>query len=170
MIERIKQLLHVKNLSASQFADKIGVQRSSVSHVLSGRNKPSLEFVQKILLAYPEISSDWILFGTGLIIKQKTSVKPPDRKEDQKDFLLSPEVSNQYTKDNQNSEDRTDQIDPNEEIQSDEFEMIPGKNHQSDSLINDSLDRLTNHRQKKIAEKIVILYKDQTFSEYYPES
>jgi len=157
-------------LSASQFADKIGVQRSSVSHVLSGRNKPSLEFVQKILLAYPEISSDWILFGTGLIIKQKTSVKPPDRKEDQKDFLLSPEVSNQYTKDNQNSEDRTDQIDPNEEIQSDEFEMIPGKNHQSDSLINDSLDRLTNHRQKKIAEKIVILYKDQTFSEYYPES
>ncbi|MHC1707633.1 MAG: helix-turn-helix domain-containing protein [Bacteroidales bacterium] len=65
MIDRIALLLKAKNISASQFADEIGVQRSSISHVLSGRNKPSLEFVQKILKRYPEINPDWILFGKG---------------------------------------------------------------------------------------------------------
>jgi transcriptional regulator with XRE-family HTH domain len=65
MVDRISLLLKAKNISASQFADEISVQRSSISHVLSGRNKPSLEFVQKILKRYPEINPDWLLFGKG---------------------------------------------------------------------------------------------------------
>lgn len=54
-----------QNLSATKFAEAIGVQRSAVSHVLSGRNKASLDFVLKIKQAYPEISLDWILLGKG---------------------------------------------------------------------------------------------------------
>jgi transcriptional regulator with XRE-family HTH domain len=65
MIDRITLLLKTKNITASQFADEVGVQRSSVSHVLSGRNKPSLDFIQKILKKYPEINPDWLLFGKG---------------------------------------------------------------------------------------------------------
>lgn len=65
MIDRITLLLKTRNISASQFADEIGVQRSSISHVLSGRNKPSLDFIQKILVRYPEINPDWLLFGKG---------------------------------------------------------------------------------------------------------
>lgn len=55
--------MKLNNLSASAFADKIEVQRSSISHILSGRNKPSLEFIQKVLAAFPKVSSDWLLTG-----------------------------------------------------------------------------------------------------------
>lgn len=74
MIERIRNLIISKNLNAAQFADQIGVQRSSISHVLSGRNKPSLEFIQKILKEYPEINADWLISGRGEI-NQKVSSK-----------------------------------------------------------------------------------------------
>ena len=70
MIDRISLILKTKNLSPSLFADEIQVQRSSVSHVLSGRNKPSLDFVLKILSTYPEVSSDWLMFGKGQMLKQ----------------------------------------------------------------------------------------------------
>lgn len=65
MKERLIRLLDSEQLSASKFADKIGVQRSSVSHVLSGRNKPSYDFLQKTLISFPGLSSEWLLLGQG---------------------------------------------------------------------------------------------------------
>jgi transcriptional regulator with XRE-family HTH domain len=65
MLERISRVIKSRKISASQFADDIGVQRSSVSHVLSGRNKPSLDFVTKILSAYADINPGWLLTGSG---------------------------------------------------------------------------------------------------------
>lgn len=69
MISRFKSLLEQLNLSPSEFADRIGVQRSSVSHVLSGRNKPSLDFLEKILNVFPDIDTAWLI--TGRISLQK---------------------------------------------------------------------------------------------------
>ena len=63
IVERIKQLMYDNELSAAAFADTIGVQRSSISHILSERNKPSLDFILKILHAYPTVSSEWLLKG-----------------------------------------------------------------------------------------------------------
>ena len=71
MIDRIQLILKSKNLSPSQFADEIKVQRSSISHILSGRNKPSLDFVMKILSTYPEVNADWLIFGKGQMVKQE---------------------------------------------------------------------------------------------------
>ena len=65
MNDRIQLILKTKNISASKFADEIGVQRSSISHILSGRNNPSLDFIQKILKRFADINSDWILTGKG---------------------------------------------------------------------------------------------------------
>ena len=65
MTERILEILKAKNLSPAQFADMINVQRSSISHLISGRNKPSLEFIQKILLTFPDVNTAWLLFGKG---------------------------------------------------------------------------------------------------------
>jgi transcriptional regulator with XRE-family HTH domain len=65
MIERIQQLLKAKNLTPSQFADEIGIQRSGMSHLLSGRNKPSLEFVYKVLRRYPDINAEWLIKGNS---------------------------------------------------------------------------------------------------------
>lgn len=71
MIDRIQLILKSKNLSSSQFADEIQVQRSSISHILSGRNKPSLDFIIKILSTYQEVNSDWLIFGKGQMVKQE---------------------------------------------------------------------------------------------------
>ena len=65
MVERIKQLLEKKKLTATQFSEEIGVQRSSLSHVLSGRNKPSLDFMLKVKERYPELNLNWLLLGEG---------------------------------------------------------------------------------------------------------
>jgi transcriptional regulator with XRE-family HTH domain len=59
--EKIKLILSGKNLSPSIFADEIGIQRSSVSHILAGRNKPSLDIVQKIIKRFPDLGVNWIL-------------------------------------------------------------------------------------------------------------
>jgi len=63
LIDRLKYLMKLNNLTSSAFADEIGVQRSSISHILSGRNKPSLEFITKILTRYPKVSADWLISG-----------------------------------------------------------------------------------------------------------
>ncbi len=65
MEERLKLFLAMEGLSPSQFADKLGIQRSGVSHLLSGRNKPSFEFINKMLLTFPKINPDWLITGTG---------------------------------------------------------------------------------------------------------
>jgi transcriptional regulator with XRE-family HTH domain len=71
MQEQIQEILTRERLSPSQFADKISVQRSSVSHVLSGRNKPGFDFIHKILTAFPEINGDWLITGKGDMYKKK---------------------------------------------------------------------------------------------------
>ncbi len=65
MVERIRILLESRQLTPTQFADLIGIARPIVSHVLSGRNKPSLEVVQRILAAMPELAMPWLLNGSG---------------------------------------------------------------------------------------------------------
>lgn len=65
MKERILEFLRKENKTSAQFAEEIGVQPSGISHILSGRNNPSLDFVIKMLDKYPFISSDWLLFGKG---------------------------------------------------------------------------------------------------------
>ena len=65
MFERILELLKEKNLTPAQFADAIGIQRSGMSHLISGRNKPSLEFILKVLKRFPDVKADYLLYGAN---------------------------------------------------------------------------------------------------------
>ena len=76
MVERIRMLLETRQLTPTQFADTIGVARPIVSHILSGRNKPSLEVVQRILAAMPDLSMPWLLNGTGRMQAGAAEVSP----------------------------------------------------------------------------------------------
>jgi plasmid maintenance system antidote protein VapI len=76
-VVRLEKILSFYNLSASSFADKIGVQRSSISHLLTGRNKPSLEFVMKVVTTYPEVNLYWLLNGKGTFPQKKESTASP---------------------------------------------------------------------------------------------
>ncbi|KAB5491666.1 helix-turn-helix domain-containing protein [Flagellimonas hadalis] len=79
IISRIQTVIAHHGLSVSAFADEIGVQRSSISHLLSGRNKPSLDFVMKLVNAYPEVNLYWLLKGEGSFPESK-DVKPESPK------------------------------------------------------------------------------------------
>ncbi|WP_375445575.1 helix-turn-helix transcriptional regulator [uncultured Fibrella sp.] len=72
--DKIKQVLTIKNLSPSYLADDIGVQRSSISHILSGRNRPSLDIIQKIVRRFPEFTYEWFLESD---IQLSTDEAPP---------------------------------------------------------------------------------------------
>ncbi|RSK50205.1 helix-turn-helix domain-containing protein [Hymenobacter rigui] len=76
MLERIRTLLTARQLTPTQFADTIGVSRPIVSHILSGRNKPSLEVVQKIIGAFPDLSLLWLLNGEGPMLAPQTLTAP----------------------------------------------------------------------------------------------
>lgn len=69
MNNRLKQFLAAENITQSQFADKIEVVRASVSHVLSGRNNPSYEFIKAIIANYPTLNIEWLMFGKGKMYK-----------------------------------------------------------------------------------------------------
>lgn len=76
--KRLEKVIEFYGESASSFAEKVGVQRSSISHILSGRNKPSLDFVLKILSAYPEVELYWLLNGKGKFPKTTETIPPSD--------------------------------------------------------------------------------------------
>lgn len=69
MIERIKQVIEYSQLSLSAFADTIGISRSGLTHLLTGRNQPSLDVARKILAKYPDVSTEWLIMGMGEMLR-----------------------------------------------------------------------------------------------------
>jgi transcriptional regulator with XRE-family HTH domain len=148
MIDRILTILKSKNLTPAQFADMINVQRSSISHLISGRNKPSLEFIQKIINTFPEVNTDWLIFGNGNMISgEKTSIK--------KAVPISTDLLFQDEDLTEPTEKIKEDISKLPEIKKAEFERVPKR-------------KQLEYEGKKI-EKIVYFYKDNTFREYFPE-
>lgn len=78
-IKRLQIIIDHYQLSAASLADKIAVQRSSISHLLTGRNKPSLEFVLKLVRQFPEVNLYWILNGTGNFPSTLSESNRPER-------------------------------------------------------------------------------------------
>ncbi len=139
MIERIKKIIEFESLNSAQFADRIGVQRSSISHILSGRNKPSLEFVQKVLHAFPSINTDWLLSGKGKMEGLDKSILDlsTTRKQDEL-FNLS-------------------KMKPDENRPA--SSSILSSNEQKNPIPTDN---------SKV-ERVIIFYKNGKFREYFPE-
>ncbi len=143
MKDRIIQLLNSEGLSASKFADIIGVQRSSMSHILSGRNNPSLDFIQKIMRSFPNINGDWLISGSGEMTKNQDS--PSLFQEGIKDEGPVPYQSSQPPK-----------------LKKETSEVAQNKTDQMPSL--DASAFLSGKR----IEKVVVFYSDKTFKEYNP--
>ncbi|HCS87929.1 MAG TPA: hypothetical protein DIW30_05890 [Bacteroidales bacterium] len=69
--DRLATLIQQENVSAKQFAEEVGIQPGTVSNILNGRNKPSLEVMQKVLKRYPQVSSDWLISGEEPMYRKK---------------------------------------------------------------------------------------------------
>lgn len=144
---KLQTILDYYSLTASAFADKIGVQRSSLSHLLSGRNKPSLDFVLKISEEFPEVDLYWLLQGKGEFPKDTIH---EDTKNDvfnnQKPFNVKSDLFNQQ--DNQQE---------NLNTENDSAKEIANLIENTNTIIN----------QLGVGiEKIVVFYNDGTFKQY----
>ena len=69
MVDRIKQIMEYYKLTPASFAEQIGINRSNLTHLFSGRNHPSLELAKKILHYYPEIKTEWLIMGVGEMLR-----------------------------------------------------------------------------------------------------
>lgn len=148
MNEQIKKLMEVKNLSATQFSDEIGIQRSSLSHVLSGRNKPSLDFMIKIKSRFPDINLDWLLLGNGKMIDE-----------------IVPEKETIENVDSQTIDENLPEIGLFSESKEESVQM----NESSETIAKSEEPPIYQQKASdldKTAEKVIILYNDNTFSIY----
>ncbi|MCD2258974.1 helix-turn-helix domain-containing protein [Psychroserpens luteolus] len=92
--KRLQKVIDFYGESASSFAEKIGVQRSSISHILSGRNKPSLDFVLKVLSSFPEVELYWLMNGKGNFPSKKNKASSHPISEVEKNAVLEiPQIS-----------------------------------------------------------------------------
>lgn len=82
MHERLKNWMGIEGLKSSALADSIGVNRATISHILSGRNKPSIDFLEKLLNVYPNINANWLISGIGYMQDNM----------DQKEVLVSKKI------------------------------------------------------------------------------
>ena len=83
MKDRIAHIIRAKNLTAAEFALRLGIQPSHISHLLSGRNNPSLDFVKKLKETFPEYNLDWIVFGKGPMTVSEPFMEPKPSDENQ---------------------------------------------------------------------------------------
>jgi transcriptional regulator with XRE-family HTH domain len=142
MKDRILKFLTQESLSATQFADEIGVQRSSISHILSGRNNPSFEFIQKILTRYRNLNAEWLIIGSG-----------PMYKEEQKTIVSQPTVVPQPSK-------------PVKQL--DIFQNTPEKQTSQEQPKPEKSTFVPEISPSRNVEKIVVFYSDKTFDEFSP--
>lgn len=190
MIERINKIIEANNMSTTQFADTINIQRPSMSHIIAGRNNPSLDFVTKVLKAFPNINPDWLIFGSGEMYRNDANNSERIENNTSKN-----EISNEY--DLFSSAIETDTKNQSNLVVNETINVINDSEAQalytknvSPKIKNDSeCDNqmvMINPEQKidsnevkvpaksdlmpRTIIKVLFFYSDKTFSEFFPES
>lgn len=145
MKDRLRQFLDAENVSQAEFADKINVVRASVSHILSGRNNPSYDFIKAMMLQYPHLNIEWLMFGKGKMYKSVEHPHPYTQPDD----LLFPDFEEEPA------------------VTIPETPSIPEPIHniQSSSDINTSDKQIQVINTQRKVSKIIILYDDGTYQE-----
>ncbi len=142
MKDQILKLMEAEGLTPAKFADEIGVQRSSISHIMSGRNKPSYDFIIKILKRFSGLNTEWLLTGKGNMIKSNEN--------------LNYKGVNDSTLFDQEKYKEKNTIKSNEEIESNSGNQVTSIEEYEKTKIS----KFTN------VNYILVFYKDGTFKQY----
>lgn len=145
MKDRISAIISKKELTPTQFADIIGIQRSTLSHILNGRNNASTDIIFKIHKKMPDISINWLLFGEGEMYTNKSFLSQPSIFDEIVINSTSPQTNNEYRK----------EITPKETKES--VKITDNK--------DDTTPKSVEIRCKKIT-KIMVFYSDNTFDTF----
>ncbi|MDR1673511.1 MAG: helix-turn-helix domain-containing protein [Bacteroidales bacterium] len=153
MKDRLNKIMVSEGLTATMLADEMGIQRSGISHILSGRNYPSFDFLQKLLARFPRLNAEWIILGIGDMYKPAadrhntgTPLEDLFTLPETKQTIPSPVLSQATTAKN------TPEASPVENENPYPQDMLPPVKTRS-----------------KTVEKIVVMYIDKSFSVYLPE-
>lgn len=153
MKDRINKVISHEGLTPSKFADILGVQRSSISHILSGRNNPGLDFLNKVLTHFPHISGDWLITGQGNMLKKASNpFKMPSL------FDKSQSTSSSDLK----STEAIPLVNP------DDVSHAGAMKANADREVIPELASSILSGSKNI-ERIIIFYNDRSFREYQPD-
>lgn len=143
--DRISHILRAKNLSATQFAELMQIQPSNVSHLLSGRNKPSLDFLIKLKEVFPEYNYEWIILGKKPITTNDSNI-----------------ISKESVF------DKVEMTQHNETVEDTE-NVIVSKSHDldtNDNPVDSLIPKITNNSSSSSLKQIIYVYDDHTFEVY----
>jgi transcriptional regulator with XRE-family HTH domain len=147
MKDRLFQLLEKEKISSAEFADRIGVQRSNVSHILNGRNNPGFSFIQKVMEAFPKVNPRWLITGEGAM----ESSAPVGFLPIEKNLFSSTEktTNESFTKVNKSTE-----------------QLLEPRIDSSDNL--PFRGKIKPERGSKNITRVLLFYDDNTFDDFSP--
>ena len=189
MNRRFQTILDLENLSPAQLADRLGVQRSGISHILSGRNKPSFELLQRVVQSFPEISAEWLITGNGKPLKEQNQAAASGAASSAANSRSSgttPSISPSTTSGSNNSStsgtisgatppfeglfnSSEAATEPQIPAQTSDIEGIEDKISDFQPLQSSIFDaNPANDREKRALKRVILIYNDNTFEELLP--
>ena len=146
MKDRLLKIIASEGLTPALLASKLGVQRSGISHILSERNYPSYDFLQKLLMHFPKLNAEWLILGKGAMYKTAVTDVPD---------LFSSSVSVGNT--------------PASPAIPEKLQKLSSAEDNKMKLPDMEPEILPPTESKKSIEKMMVLYSDKTFVTYFPE-
>lgn len=193
MNRRFQTILDLENLSPAQLADRLGVQRSGISHILSGRNKPSFELLQRVVQSFPEISAEWLITGNGKPLKEQNQAAASGATSSAANSRSSgttpsttPSISTSTTSGSTNSStsgtisgatppfeglfnSSEAATEPQIPAQTSDIEGIEDEISDFQPLQSSIFDaNPANDREKRALKRVILIYNDNTFEELLP--
>ena len=197
MNRRFQTILDLENLSPAQLADRLGVQRSGISHILSGRNKPSFELLQRVVQSFPEISAEWLITGNGKPLKEQNQAAASgaasgatsgaaNSRSSGTTPSISPSISPSTTSGSNNSStsgtisgatppfeglfnSSEAATEPQIPAQTSDIEGIEDEISDFQPLQSSIFDaNPANDREKRALKRVILIYNDNTFEELLP--
>ena len=197
MNRRFQTILDLENLSPAQLADRLGVQRSGISHILSGRNKPSFELLQRVVQSFPEISAEWLITGNGKPLKEQNQAaasgatsgatsSATSSAANSRSSGTTPSISPSTTSGSNNSStsgtisgatppfeglfnSSESATEPQIPAQTSDIEGIEDEISDFQPLQSSIFDaNPANDREKRALKRVILIYNDNTFEELLP--
>ena len=189
MNRRFQTILDLETLSPAHLADRLGVQRSGISHILSGRNKPSFELLQRVVQSFPEISAEWLITGNGKPLKEQNQAAASGAASSAANSRSSgttPSISPSTTSGSNNSStsgtisgatppfeglfnSSESATEPQIPAQTSDIEGIEDEISDFQPLQSSIFDaNPANDREKRALKRVILIYNDNTFEELLP--
>ena len=169
MKNRIRELMEMDGLNATEFSKKVKINSSVVSNILNAKNQPSFDVIQKIIAAYPEVDIAWLMTGHGDLFGEESSESASEELENAADAEVSLFHDASFISPNpaQASENA---LQPNPSTVLDRNTKEKGRKRPSRPIQNiDNQESIIEEKPKKSIRKIIIVYQDNTFEEILPK-